>query len=166
MKRNFSGFFVVMIAAALMAGCAIKMPPAFTPQDLNPELSAGDMTQKAETFMVVLDASDSMAWRHDGIRKFDLAKDIVSRLNRTIPDLTLQSALRSLVTAPACHRKKRCCSNPWAITCGDTGKRAGTASLRWREQSPGTGPGCRGNGPSGWNRRYGPDRCQRRRGHA
>ncbi|MBI9084118.1 MAG: OmpA family protein [Desulfobacterales bacterium] len=106
MNRKFSGVFVVLMAAALIAGCATPMPPVFTPQDLNPELAAGNMTQKAENFMVVLDASDSMAWRHDGIRKFDLAKDIVSRLNRAIPNLTLQSALRSFGHGPCMPSEK------------------------------------------------------------
>lgn len=95
MNRTVPRVIALLATLALIAGCAVKTPPVFTPQNLSPELQAPGIAQKTDSFLVVLDASKSMAWSHDGIRKFILAKDIVSRLNQTLPDLPLTSGLRS-----------------------------------------------------------------------
>ena len=95
MNRKISGFFTALAIAVLMTGCASQMPPAFVPMDLNPEVRSGEMVQKTDNFLVVLDASGSMTWSYDGAGKLDLAKDIVSRFNQAIPDLSLESGLRS-----------------------------------------------------------------------
>lgn len=95
MKGTVPRVIALLAAVVLVAGCAVKTPPAFTPQDLSSELRACGIAQKTDSFLVVLDASKSMAWSHDGIRKFILAKDIVSRLNQTLPELPLTSGLRS-----------------------------------------------------------------------
>lgn len=85
------------LLAATLVGCATVKETAdtsFRPQDLNDKLAAG-YVQNVETFMVILDSSGSMADKYQGQRKFDLAKTIVSRMNRTIPGLQLTAGSRT-----------------------------------------------------------------------
>ncbi|MFP4036601.1 MAG: thrombospondin type 3 repeat-containing protein, partial [Desulfobacteraceae bacterium] len=98
-KKVISVFYVLMLAAFL-AGCAAPGPKApanhFTPVDLNPLLDCGDYEQKVDSFLVVMDASGTMYGADNGPRKIDLAKGVVSRMNQTIPDLSLTAGLRAL----------------------------------------------------------------------
>jgi len=75
----------------LLVGCATHKPQTpFQPK----ALQAGGYSQKVDNFLVILDASGSMAEAYKGENKLDYAKDIVSRMNQTIPDLKLTSGLR------------------------------------------------------------------------
>lgn len=89
----------LLILAFLLAGCAGKTPSRghdFVPVDLNPLLQSGEYVQKASSFLVVLDTSGTMYGTTDGHRKIDVAKGIVNRMNRTIPDMKLTAGVRSL----------------------------------------------------------------------
>jgi OOP family OmpA-OmpF porin len=68
----------------------------FSAQDLNPRLRAGELSQRAENFLVVLDASGSMGDQYQGQVKLDLARDFVNRMNQTIPNIRLKAGLRKL----------------------------------------------------------------------
>jgi OOP family OmpA-OmpF porin len=95
-KRPWMMLFAVMISF-LLAGCAAQMaqaPTTFKPFDLNPPVKAGKYVQKVNTFLVILDASGSMAKSYKGQAKVFLAKDMVSRMNQTIPDMKLTGGLR------------------------------------------------------------------------
>ena len=89
----------------ILTGCAqlqsFRKPPppmeSFTPLDLNAESQATEYVAKIESFVVVLDASASMDEKYQGAvnkghPKFTVAKDIISRMNNTIPDVELKSA--------------------------------------------------------------------------
>ena len=56
----------------------------------------GQYTQKVDNFMVIFDASGTMSESYKGQSKFQLAKEVVSRMNQTIPDLKLTAAMRTL----------------------------------------------------------------------
>jgi OOP family OmpA-OmpF porin len=57
---------------------------------------AGQYTQKTDSFMVLLDASGTMNESYKGQTKFHTAREVVSRMNQTIPaDLRLSAALRA-----------------------------------------------------------------------
>ena len=77
-------------------GCAAQQvmespaPPAFKPVDLNPMVRSGQYLQKVNNFLVILDASGSMQGA-----EFNTAREVVRRMNLTIPDLKLKSGLRS-----------------------------------------------------------------------
>lgn len=94
-KHYLKALFFVMISALLIS-CAIQKPQtAFKAHDLSPKLQAGHYVQKVDNFMVVLDASGSMGELYRGQTKLNLAKDVVSRMNQTIPDVQLTGALRT-----------------------------------------------------------------------
>ncbi|MGD8758562.1 MAG: OmpA family protein [Deltaproteobacteria bacterium] len=89
-KHDWKGYFFIMMGL-LLIGCAIQKPQTpFQPQ----ALQAGGYSQKVDNFLVILDASGSMAEHYKGESKLDYAKEIVSRMNQTIPDLKLTGGLR------------------------------------------------------------------------
>jgi OOP family OmpA-OmpF porin len=58
-------------------------------------VQSGEYTKKIDNFLVILDASGSMNQYYKGQRKFDIARDIVSGMNQTIPDLGYTGGLRT-----------------------------------------------------------------------
>ncbi len=99
-KYNRKAWLLLVLGALLVASCALPhtrrpMEP-FTAQDLTPKLRAGELSQRKENFLVVLDASGSMADRYQGKVKLDLARNFVNRMNQTIPDIKLKAGLRKL----------------------------------------------------------------------
>ncbi len=89
---------VLSIAAGLfLIGCVTAKPKpvsTFNALDLNPMLTGGDYAQKVDNFIVILDKSGSMGELYKGEKKLDYAKDMVSRMNQTIPDIKATGALR------------------------------------------------------------------------
>lgn len=73
------------------AGQQLSQPPAFTPQPI----AKGAWTQKADNLIFVLDASSSMLEGYNGVEKFALARNVVANFNQTMPDMTLQTAVRT-----------------------------------------------------------------------
>ena len=89
---------VLSVAAGLfLIGCVTAKPKpvsTFNALDLNPMLTGGDYVQKVDNFIVILDKSGSMGELYKGEKKLDYAKDMVSRMNQTIPDIKATGALR------------------------------------------------------------------------
>ena len=86
---------LVVAAGLLLIGCASpKAVSTFKAIDLNPIVQGGDYVQKVDNFVVILDKSGSMGELYKGQKKLDYAKDMVSRMNRTMPDLMLTGSLR------------------------------------------------------------------------
>jgi len=86
---------VLFFGLVFLFGCAAQLaqspaPPAFKPIDLNPMVRSGQYLQKVNNFLVILDASGTMKGA-----EFDTAKEAVTRMILTIPDLKLKSGLRS-----------------------------------------------------------------------
>ncbi|MBW1842602.1 MAG: OmpA family protein [Deltaproteobacteria bacterium] len=80
---------------SLLISCSSQKPlTMFTPNDVNSMFQAGQYTQKVENFIVIIDASGSMCKTYKVQGKFDLARDIVNRMNQTIPEMTLTGGLR------------------------------------------------------------------------
>jgi OOP family OmpA-OmpF porin len=98
------GFLLAVILA--MIGCTTTQPmTSFTPQDLNTQLSSGESQPKVDNFIVVLDASSSMnkAYEgqvHTGQPKFAVAKDLVHRMNVTMPALPIQGGMTAFGLNP------------------------------------------------------------------
>ena len=63
--------------------------------DLNQMLKKGQYKQKVDTFFIILDASNSMSETQRGKVKLQIAKETISRMNQTIPDLKMESGLRT-----------------------------------------------------------------------
>ena len=97
-KYNRKAWLLLVLGTLLAASCAPSPRPMapFTAQDLNPRLRGGELSQRAENFLVVLDASGSMGDQYQGQVKLDLAREFVNRMNQTIPDIRLKAGLRKL----------------------------------------------------------------------
>lgn len=89
-KRNlFSSLLVVLCVLAV--GCTtMPMQSHHMKEASGTQLDPGNYIQKVESFLVILDASASMS--EDA--KLAKAKDFLHRMNRTLPDLEYQAALR------------------------------------------------------------------------
>ncbi|MGZ8918902.1 MAG: OmpA family protein, partial [Methylobacter sp.] len=94
------------IAALLLSGCASQPSSTFEifqAQDLNGLVSSGQYVQKANNFFVINDSSSSMTEEYFGVgypaqpspTKFLIEKEVLNRINQTIPDLNLTSSIRS-----------------------------------------------------------------------
>ena len=81
MKKYFGVLFVVMVAAVLICYATS-------------DAQAGKCNQKVDNFFVILDASGTMGEDYKGQTKLTLAKETVSNMNQTIPDIKLTSGLR------------------------------------------------------------------------
>ena len=95
MRKHVFKLWVLGIFGALVAGCATQpvrqMSTTFKPVVIDTD----QYVQKTNTFLVILDASQSMADTYKGKPKLCLAKQTVCRMNRTIPDLKLTGGLRT-----------------------------------------------------------------------
>jgi OOP family OmpA-OmpF porin len=82
---------LVMAAAGWLFGCA-SPEVAYTPDPFTPaRIDTTGFVQKINTFSVLLDASSSMNGKYQN--KFRYAKEITSRLNRTVPAGNYRAAL-------------------------------------------------------------------------
>lgn len=99
MLKKFLIVSLVISISALMIGCqahrpAVKYPP-FQPADLNSKWKSGEYQQRVDNFVVVLDVSRSSGDSDAGHTNFDIARNFLYRMNQTLPDMTLNSAIRS-----------------------------------------------------------------------
>ena len=94
MKAFSKTVFCVGISLLLMGCAGTQQKASFDPMDLNPKLQSGEYVQKVDNLLLIMDVSGSMAQTYKGRVKLNYVKDIVSRLNQTIPDLELDSGLR------------------------------------------------------------------------
>jgi len=134
-----------VLLSALMSGCAsqpLSTFETFHPHDLNGLVSSGQYAQKADNFFVLNDSSLSMAENYLGAgypaqpspTKLAVEKEILNRINLTIPDLKLTSSIRSfgfgpcldwgftkLNQAPTGYTKSSFGSGIDTLTCGSGG---------------------------------------------
>jgi OmpA-OmpF porin, OOP family len=92
MNKRILATVLALVLVVSLGGCATKQTPTpapFQPVQLNPQ----EYTKKVDTVVVVLDASSSMNEDYNGRPKIDLAKEIVARMNQTIPPLDYRAGL-------------------------------------------------------------------------
>jgi OOP family OmpA-OmpF porin len=96
MSNRLLKVFLLLLMGLAFVGCAAGRPWTCTkPVDMNPKVKAG-LVQKVEAFEVILDASQTMNENVNSYqRKIMIARDRVSLMNQTIPDIKLQAALRT-----------------------------------------------------------------------
>jgi len=82
---------VSVLSAGLLAGCAGTpyTPTPFTPASID----SSAYVAKVDAFVVVMDASSSMKFDYEDRENFYTAKDVVTHLNQTIPEMGYKSAL-------------------------------------------------------------------------
>src|SRR3990170_2520192 len=109
MKKTCLLVLLVTMTLAVLTGCAQlksitvekKHPEpleSFVPQDLSAKSLSVKYVPKIESFVIILDASASMETAYTGLvnkghPKFDVAKDIILRMNKTLPEVDVNSAL-------------------------------------------------------------------------
>jgi len=91
MAISLRSTLLAITSAALLAGCAGApySPAPFTPASIDTSAYAA----KVDAFVVVMDASSSMKFDYEDRSNFYNAKDVVTHINQTIPELGYKSAL-------------------------------------------------------------------------
>jgi len=112
MNKNHLKVFVFLVSAVLLMGCAGQQMKASGPPFMPHKFETDHYGQKVDNFIVIMDASSSMSddvtqkglW--DSIEllfetdkpddsKLTLAKNFVTKMNQTIPDLKMKGGLRT-----------------------------------------------------------------------
>lgn len=106
MNKNKHLVTAASLAALFLTGCSsVPVNPvgSFQAKDLNELLTSGQYQQKTDNFYVINDSSSSMGEDYEGPAyasapepiKLAVEKEILSRMNQTIPDLKMTSGIRS-----------------------------------------------------------------------
>ena len=103
MTISLRSILLSIASAGLLAACAVApfTPTSFTAKNLDTSAYAA----KVEAFVVLMDASASMTNAYHGRQKFYVAKDVVTHMNQTIPELGYMSALAGFGTI-SCDNKE------------------------------------------------------------
>ena len=98
MTRYFFRSVFLLMISTLLFGCAAGQmhpsQPLFSPY-------AVEMDQyqpKVDNFMVILDKSSSMSWTYNGQRRLTIAKDFLTAMNQTLPEMKVNCAFRTFGT--------------------------------------------------------------------
>jgi OOP family OmpA-OmpF porin len=100
MKRNFLTLCAVVVLG-IVIGCATQKmqveAPVFQAHDLGRDVRSGAVLKKVDNYLIILDTSQSMRdpYKYKGYTKFTYAKELIRRMNDTLPDLEIQGALRT-----------------------------------------------------------------------
>lgn len=99
MHRRLVLPLLAVLTAAVFLGCQAHAPevvhPQFQPVDFDAKMKAGEYQPKADNLVVIMDASRSAGAVEGGSTDFQRSKKFVYRMNQTIPEMTLNAALRS-----------------------------------------------------------------------
>ena len=102
MSKKFLVSLLVLVVAGWVVGCqtmpATSSAPAFTPQ----KFAEGQYAPKVDNFLVLLDRSQTMQGAHKGQAKVDIAKEVVRRMNHTLPSFNYTGGLRSFAKGSCC----------------------------------------------------------------
>ena len=135
MKKHYLQILVIGMVGALIFGCTAQKlqqsQTSFTPR----QFPAEHYAHKVDNFIVVLDASSSMGEWYNGQTKFNLARNIVDRMNQTIPDLKMNGALRTFGHSPKLSREKTVPFAPNTKRNAADGTCITTPSRRWKKPS-------------------------------
>ncbi len=97
-KYYLRAVFLVMISA-LMFSCAAQQVQTAQPL-FSPDTLKGDQYEpKVDNFMVILDKSSSMSKKYNGQKRLTIAKDFLSAMNQTLPEMKFNCALRTFGTS-------------------------------------------------------------------
>jgi OOP family OmpA-OmpF porin len=95
MTKHYLKALIFVMVSTLLFGCAAKQvqptKSLFEPY----QLKADQYEPKVDNFVVILDTSSSMAEKYNGQSKFKIAKDFLDAMNKTIPELKFNGALRT-----------------------------------------------------------------------
>jgi len=89
--KNYLWTIVLAASVTSLVGCATPAPSGGGFNAI--QLSTAQYGQKVDTFVIVQDASSSMNGKYMGRSKFDIAKETLSYMNQTIPQLDFNAGL-------------------------------------------------------------------------
>ena len=92
MNKRLLATVVAALLVVSLVGCQNKpVGPVspFQPAAIDPQA----FSKKVDTFVIVMDASETMGDMYQGRRKADIAKDIVAHMNQTIPPYDYRAGL-------------------------------------------------------------------------
>jgi OOP family OmpA-OmpF porin len=90
-RRLFSVSLILMMMG-LLAACATA-PPMTTEPFQAVQLDSSAFVSSVDTFVILMDASSSMAEKYQDMYKISLAKKVVSGINATLPPIDAKAAL-------------------------------------------------------------------------
>ena len=99
MLRYLSKAICFIAIGSLMMGCAAVQAPSTLPPFQPQQFPEGQYQKKVDNFIILLDASASMADLHNGKVKLDIARGVANGMNQTIPDLGFTAGFRSFAKA-------------------------------------------------------------------
>lgn len=85
---------LTLFAFLFLFGCAAKQMdtlPSFEAK----QFDASMYKSKVDNFLILFDASSSMYFKYNQMKKFDIARAVVDRMNQTIPEFDQAAGLRS-----------------------------------------------------------------------
>ena len=94
MRKGYVKWLLCLMIALFLTGFTTIAAAEVRPIDLQAKLAAGKYVPKADNFEVIIDTSSSMTEPYKGVVKLVLARDFISRMNQTIPDMKISGALR------------------------------------------------------------------------
>ncbi|MFH1152258.1 MAG: OmpA family protein [Pseudomonadota bacterium] len=94
-----------MMVAFLLFGCSAQQPVQPIPEFTRTPLDSDQYASSIDNLLVILDASSSMEELYKGNEKFVVAREIVKRMNQTLPELGQNAGLRSFGHSPAVSNK-------------------------------------------------------------
>jgi len=99
-RKCIKAMIFVLMISTLLISCAAKKQETMAPALFQPyNFMGADYVSKVDDFLVILDASASMAERKylvdETARKFTVAKEFLSAMNQTIPDLKMNGSIRA-----------------------------------------------------------------------
>lgn len=95
MIRQHLKVLILAITGASLLGCATPQVQSTGPLFNPGQLSVDQYEAKVDNFIAILDASYSMSECYNGPTKFSIANDFLAAMNKTIPGININGALRS-----------------------------------------------------------------------
>ena len=105
MKKYYARALFFVMVSTLLFGCAAQQVKPTNSLFSAYGFKADQYEPKVDNFMVILDTSSSMTEKYNGTIKFKIAKDFLSAMNQTLPDLKFNGALRTFGHHPGVSKK-------------------------------------------------------------
>lgn len=105
-KTGMFQWIVFLLIILVFSGCTAWKQGAVLPyKSADPVMDSSLYQPKVERFYIILDASSSMDRVAGSYRKFDLAVNILDRMNQMLPEYGMQAGLRSFGHHPTLSTK-------------------------------------------------------------
>jgi len=95
MKKHYIIPLVVVIASIMLIGCGGQKIKPISPAFEAYQFDAGQYVPKVDSFVAILDTSSTMADTYGQKEKAKIAKDFLTAMNQTLPELNYNGALRT-----------------------------------------------------------------------